>query len=329
MDRWEKLLRKFKAGKNKKEIEIHKKKREEELKQTSKTIIKSNIIEDLKRMGIEQGDVLWVHSSLRRIGYVEGGSLTVIGALMKTIGVEGTLLIPTFTRRTMYKNCIQKGFKFDPKTTETGLGAIPSTFFKMEGVTRSIHPTSSVSAIGKYAKEMTESHHIGNRAFGPNSPFGKMIEYDGKIIGIGLTLKHAPTQYHYIEDIPEVWEFPFRVKTVESYKIKCKKEKSKNIEVEVFPLDPVISKTRIDKSPNSFIQNYLWEIYEKMGVFTLDFIGEAKTWLVNAKSFCNMLLNCARIGVTIYSTEEYLKKNNLYPFNFIKDKLKRLDNIIK
>ncbi|KKL12977.1 hypothetical protein LCGC14_2530410, partial [marine sediment metagenome] len=61
-------------------------KREEELKQTSKMIMKSNIIEDLKRMGIEKGDVLWVHSSLKSIGYVEGGPLTVIGALMETIG---------------------------------------------------------------------------------------------------------------------------------------------------------------------------------------------------------------------------------------------------
>ena len=322
------MLRKFKARKNKKDIEIQKKKREEELKQTSKLITKSDIIEDLKRMGIEQGDVLWVHSSLKRIGYVEGGPLTVIGALMETVGEEGTLLIPTFTRRTMYKNCIRK-VKFDPKITETGLGAIPSIFFKIEGVTRSIHPTSSVSAIGKYAKEMTGSHHIGNRAFGPNSPFGKMIEYDGKIIGIGLTLKHAPTQYHYIEDIPEVWEFPFRVKTVESYNLKCKNKKGKYIKVEVYPLDPIISKTRIDKSHTTFIQNYLWEIFEKMSVFTLDHIGEAKTWLVNAKHFSNLLINCAIIGVTIYSTEEYLKNNNLYPFSLIKEKLKRLDNIIK
>ena len=159
------MLRKFKTGKSKKEIEIHKKKREEEIKQTSKMITKSKIIKDLQRMGIEQGDVLWVHSSLKRIGFVDGGPSTVISALLEAVGEDGTLLIPTFTRRTMYKNCIQKGFKFDPKTTETGLGAIPSTFLKMEGVTRSIHPTSSVSAIGKYSKEMTRSHHIGKERY--------------------------------------------------------------------------------------------------------------------------------------------------------------------
>ena len=48
---------------------------------------------DLKALGVAEGDVLLVHSSLSSIGWVCGGEITVIQALLQVLGDTGTLVI--------------------------------------------------------------------------------------------------------------------------------------------------------------------------------------------------------------------------------------------
>ena len=52
------------------------------------------IADGLRQIGIQKGDVLLVHSSLKSLGRVAGGADTVINALIDTIGPEGTLVMP-------------------------------------------------------------------------------------------------------------------------------------------------------------------------------------------------------------------------------------------
>ncbi|GAH51465.1 unnamed protein product, partial [marine sediment metagenome] len=180
---------------------------------------------------------------------------------------------------------------------------------------RSIHPTHSISAKGKYAKKITETHHIGNKTYGENSPWAKIIELNGKFLGIGINLAWT-TQYHYIEDIMND-KFPIKVKIDKIYKIKCKIDENKYVDVNVQPLDSDVAKTRIEKNP--FIHNYLWDIFRKLNVLNLGKIGKANSWWVNAKEFCDILKKLAELGITIYSTKKELKKKKLYPFEKIKD----------
>ena len=60
-----------------------------------KTVFKSDIIDALKRAGLQKGDSVMVHTSLGKIGYVCGGAQAVIEALTETVGQEGTILAPT------------------------------------------------------------------------------------------------------------------------------------------------------------------------------------------------------------------------------------------
>ncbi|WP_155831999.1 hypothetical protein [Butyrivibrio sp. WCD2001] len=39
-----------------------------------KTVIKSDIVEALRKVGLQSGDTVMVHASLSRIGYVCGGA---------------------------------------------------------------------------------------------------------------------------------------------------------------------------------------------------------------------------------------------------------------
>ena len=50
---------------------------------------KNSLIADFKALGIKPGMNLLTHSSLRRIGPVDGGADTVIDALLEVLGKDG------------------------------------------------------------------------------------------------------------------------------------------------------------------------------------------------------------------------------------------------
>ena len=60
-----------------------------------RVILKEEIVQKLREVGLEKGDVVMVHTSLKRIGYVCGGAQTVIEALMEVVGKDGTIMMPT------------------------------------------------------------------------------------------------------------------------------------------------------------------------------------------------------------------------------------------
>ena len=55
----------------------------------------SSLAADLAALGVEPGMVLVVHSSLKSLGWVNGGPVAVILALEQALGPEGTLVMPT------------------------------------------------------------------------------------------------------------------------------------------------------------------------------------------------------------------------------------------
>ena len=52
------------------------------------------MITKLREVGLEKGDTVMVHTSLKRMGYVCGGAQTVIEALMDVVGEAGTIMMP-------------------------------------------------------------------------------------------------------------------------------------------------------------------------------------------------------------------------------------------
>ena len=56
---------------------------------------KSELIAELKNIGLEEGMEIEVHSSLSSFGYVEGGAETVIEALMECVSERGSIFMPS------------------------------------------------------------------------------------------------------------------------------------------------------------------------------------------------------------------------------------------
>ncbi len=69
-------------------------------KQTDKLFFrldKHALVTAFHDVGIKGGDKVFVHASMNRMGYIEGGAETVIRALMEAVGPAGSIFMPTFS----------------------------------------------------------------------------------------------------------------------------------------------------------------------------------------------------------------------------------------
>jgi aminoglycoside 3-N-acetyltransferase len=139
-------------------------------------VTKATIERELRRLGLQRGDKLFVHSSLSSMGHVVGGADTVIDAILEVIGPEGTLMVPTFT-----PNCAL----FDVRRTPSKTGLITETLRRRPEAVRSWHPTHSVAAIGREAKELTRDH-LQFRALGKGSPVDRLAKRGGYVLLLGV-----------------------------------------------------------------------------------------------------------------------------------------------
>ena len=145
-----------------------------------------DIVNDLRKIGINKGDILLVHSSFKSLGYVEGGIEAVVEALKQAVGEEGTLMLPTFT----YDNVNAENPIFNIKESPSCVGMIPEVFRKSEGVVRSLHPTHSLAVWGKDKEYYIANHHDDDNCLDTNSPIYKLMQKKGKILHIGCGLSH-------------------------------------------------------------------------------------------------------------------------------------------
>lgn len=159
------------------------------------------LAEHLDAAGIEQGDRLILHSSLRSVGRTEGGPATVINAILATLGPTGTLMAPTFT----YSLPAWKHDPFHHQYSQARTGAIPEYMRNRADAIRSFHPTHSVTVIGAEAKHVADGH-LAATPLGKESPFGKMAERNAKILMLG-TRQDTNSSLHLCEvlaDLPYI-----------------------------------------------------------------------------------------------------------------------------
>lgn len=157
-------------------------------------LLKSEIKEILKKIGIKPTDTILIHSGLKSIGEIEGNAEGLLEALMEYLS-EGLLIFPTHSWATMK----QDEMVFDATTTESCVGALTNIARKTKGFVRSLHPTHSVCAYGKKAQEYVDHDLIATTPVGPNNCFGILKDYNAKILFIGAPLSKN-TFIHSIEE---------------------------------------------------------------------------------------------------------------------------------
>ena len=141
----------------------------------------NELVQGFRNLGIEAGDMILMHSSLKSLGVKEVTSENAISALLHVIGESGTLILPCLSYRD---------------------GAIPEFFRTRKNTIRSVHPTHSVCATGALAYEITKDHIKDTTPVGLNSPFTLLPKYNGKILMLGCGLK-PNTSMHGVEEIAD------------------------------------------------------------------------------------------------------------------------------
>ncbi len=155
---------------------------------------------DLINLGIQKGDIVLVHSSMSKIGWVCGDELTIVQALLDVVGEEGTIVMPAHTSGNSnpddwahppvpdnWREEIRRTMPgYNSKNVPTrGMGKIAECFRNYDGTVRSNHPQVSFCANGKYKYEITEKHDL-SYALGMNTPLGKLYELDAKVLLLGV-----------------------------------------------------------------------------------------------------------------------------------------------
>lgn len=167
---------------------------------------------DLRALGVEAGQTVLLHSSLRSLGWVCGGAPAVVLALLDVLGPHGTLVVPTQTS----DNSDPRGWGnppvpehwwpiirehlpgFDPAVTPSRfMGAIAEQVRTWPGAVRSAHPQTSFAALGARAAEVVERHPFDCR-LGPDSPLGTLERMGAAVLLLGVGYDRC-TCFHLAE----------------------------------------------------------------------------------------------------------------------------------
>jgi len=291
--------------------EFRSKRRQRQISRDARHVTREDLSADLRALGIARGDNIFVHSSLKSLGFVDGGPTAVWSALLEVLGPEGTLVVPTYYQPggTIYQTCKLPDYVFDPAVHGTGLGALPSAFLKLPGVHRSLHPTHSVSAIGPNAAFVTESHHVAQSIFGRDSPWERFLRLNGKVLGLGISMGPV-TFYHMLEDLVGD-AFPLPVRMNETHRLPCRDGTGKVITVPVVPLDPHFMARRIDNPSRDDLREYFWREFTRSGLLRIHRVGDSTSWIIDAQALYGHLELLMNEGITIYATPQELAKRRI------------------
>ncbi len=156
---------------------------------------KKIIEESLLRLGLEEGDVVLVHSDSTLVREISGlkwsESLNLLKeCFLNVLGEEGTLIVPTFN----YDFC--KGKPYCDKKTRSQVGMFTNNVLFDERSIRSLHPIYSFAAIGPRAIELFSN--LSKSSFGGNSVFHRLHQINAKIIFFNTSFEES-TFIHYVE----------------------------------------------------------------------------------------------------------------------------------
>jgi aminoglycoside 3-N-acetyltransferase len=177
-------------------------------------VTKSRLMGDLAALGVQAGQTIMLHVSVKAIGWIVGGPEVVLSALLDLLTPEGTLMMyvawedctddlrtwPAERQEAYLAECPA----FDPATTRANREwSILTEYLRTwPGAYRSANPGASMAAVGALAHYLTENHPI-QYGYGPGSPLEKLCQLGGRVLQVGVS-PDTVTLLHYTEHMADV-----------------------------------------------------------------------------------------------------------------------------
>lgn len=158
----------------------------------------SQIGEALRRVGIQEGDIVNVHSRLFTIGLLQDADSVseipgvYLKAFQTVLGDRGTLVVPTYT--TSFGR-IGRPFVFEESPSEMGI--FSEYVRKAPGSRRTLHPIQSLTALGAQAQALTQDHPRWN--VGYDTIWDRMLQRGAKVVTIGISPRRCMSFVHHVE----------------------------------------------------------------------------------------------------------------------------------
>lgn len=175
---------------------------------------RDRIADDLRALGVRQGDLVMVHASLRAIGRVEGGAEGVLQAIVRALGPSGTMVMVLGAKddwawvnarpEAQRPALLAAAEPFDPLTTpaDPDVGYLAEVFRRSPGALVSNHPEGRFGALGQYAEFMT-SNVAWHNYYGQGSPLERLALNGGKVLRLGAD-EDTVTLLHYAEYLADI-----------------------------------------------------------------------------------------------------------------------------
>ena len=184
---------------------------------STRVVTRDLLVAQLTELGLTDGALVIVHSSLSKLGWVAGGAQTVVESLLLAVGNTGTLVMPTHSGQlsdpAQWENPpIPQPWidaardalpAFDTRLTPTRqMGQIVDCFRIHVDTVRSNHPMMSFAANGPAAAALIDGHPL-SPALGEGSPLSRLYDLDAQVLLLGVN--HANNTSLHLSEHRATW----------------------------------------------------------------------------------------------------------------------------
>ncbi|MFQ5729430.1 MAG: AAC(3) family N-acetyltransferase, partial [Waddliaceae bacterium] len=174
-------------------------------------ITRQLLMDSLKKVGIQQGDTVFIHSDLRPFGFPE--EITRRDEILRfyyqgirdVIGEDGTIAVPAYNYEYARYNL---PFDADTSGVSLPLGSFSQYITALPDSIRSLNPLQSIAAIGPNAKKISGGSSLSG--YGVTSPWHWLHQLNALFLFLGAPFQ-SMTFVHHLEQLVGVPHLYFKI----------------------------------------------------------------------------------------------------------------------